>query len=87
MARRPPRPDWSRLLPRPLVIPTVLRLTTLADVRALIERHLPSDRRDVPAWRYVRQKLHEAASGGEAMDVAVALQIALHLEGVECRPK
>jgi hypothetical protein len=87
MARRPPRPDWSRLLPRPLVIPTVLRLTTLADVRALIERHLPRDRRDVPAWRYVRQKLDEAASGGEAMDVAVALQIALHLEGVECRPK
>ena len=77
MARRPPRPDWSRLLPRPLVIPTVLRLTTLADVRALIERHLPSDRRDVPAWRYVRQKLDEAASGGKAMDVAVALQIAL----------
>jgi hypothetical protein len=56
-------------------------------VRALIERHLPRDRRDVPAWRYVRQKLDEAASGGEAMDVAVALQIALHLEGVECRPK
>ena len=81
------RPDWSRPLPRPLVIPTVLQLTTLADVRALIERQLPSDRHDVPAWRYVRKKLDEAARGGKAMDLAVALQIALHLEGVEYRPK
>jgi hypothetical protein len=36
-----PRPDWSRPRPRPLVIPTVLNLVTLDDVRALIERHLP----------------------------------------------
>ena len=79
------RPNWSRKLPRPLVIPTVLRLTTLADVRPVIERHLPSDRRDVPTWRYVRQKLDEAARGGDAMDIAVAVQIALHLEGVECQ--
>ena len=81
------RPDWSRKLPQPLVIPTVLNLTTLADVRAMIERHLPSDRRDLPAWRYVWKKLDEAARGGDARDLAVALQIALHLEGVACRPK
>ena len=37
-----PRPDWSRSLPRPLVIPTVLNLVTLDDVRALT-RHLPAD--------------------------------------------
>jgi hypothetical protein len=77
MARLPPRPDWSRPLPRPIVIPTVLQLTTLADVRSLIERHLASNRRVVPTWRYVRQKLDEAARGGDAMDLAVALQIAL----------
>jgi hypothetical protein len=53
--------DLHRKLPRPLVI----NLTTLADVRALIERHLPSDRRDVPTWRYVRKKLDEAARGGD----------------------
>jgi hypothetical protein len=79
--------DLHRKLPRPLVIPTVMNLTTLADLRALIERHLPSDRRDVPTWRYVRKKLDEAARGGDATDIAVALQIALHLEGVQCRPK
>ena len=80
-----PRPDWSRPLPRPLVIPTVLNLVTLDDVRTLIERHLPMQTRNKPNWRYVRERLAEAARSGNTIDVVVALQIALHLEGVECR--
>jgi len=32
------RADWSRPLPRPVVIPKVMALTTLPDVRALM-RH------------------------------------------------
>jgi hypothetical protein len=80
-----PRPDWSRPLPRPLIIPTVLNLVTLDDVRTLIEPHLPMQARNKPTWRYVRVKLAEAARSGNTIDVVVALQIALHLEGVECR--
>jgi hypothetical protein len=82
-----PRPNWSRPLPRPLVIPTVLTLTTLADVRDLIERHLPRMHREKATWRYVSNQLAKAARGGDTTDVAVALQIALQLEGVQCRPK
>ena len=81
-----PRPDWSRPLPRPLVIPTVLNLVTLDDVRSLIERHLPMRIREKPTWGYIREKLAEAARSGNMTDVVVALQIALHLEGVECPP-
>jgi hypothetical protein len=39
-------------LPRPLVIPDVMTIKTLADVRTLIG-HLPADRRTRPTWRHV----------------------------------
>jgi hypothetical protein len=78
------RPNWTRPLPRPVTVPVVINLTTLADVRALIDRHLPAHTHNDATWRYVREKLAEAARGGDTMDVA---EVALHLEGVECRPK
>jgi hypothetical protein len=34
------RADWSRPVPRPIIIPTVMTIATLADVRALVEKHL-----------------------------------------------
>lgn len=79
------RPDWSRPLPRPLTIPRVMTLTTLADVRALIERHLPVDHRDKAIWRDVAAYLAEAARGGDVVDLMVSLRMALSLEGVQCR--
>jgi hypothetical protein len=83
-----PRPNWSRPLPRPLVIPGVTPLKTLADVRALIEKRLPKEHREKSTWRHVAARLDEAArGGGDTVDVAVPLQIVLLLEGVECRPK
>jgi hypothetical protein len=80
-------PNWSKPLPRRLVISTVMQLATLADVRALIDRHLPAQTRNKATWRYVRKQLTAAAHGGDPMDVLVSLQIALHLEGVVCHPK
>ena len=38
-------------MPRPLTIPDVLTLETLADVRALVEKHLPAEYRSKFIWR------------------------------------
>ena len=78
------RAGWSRPLPRPLLIPTVMTLKTLANVRELI-RHLPEDRRARPTWRHVTAELERAAAGADMADVSIALRMALMLEGVECR--
>jgi hypothetical protein len=80
-----PRHDWSRPLLRPLSIPMVMQLETLADVRTLIDKHLPAQLRAKPHWRYVTGQLKEAAEGADTADVAAALVIALALEGVKCR--
>jgi uncharacterized LabA/DUF88 family protein len=48
-------------LPRPLKIPTVMTLTTLADIRELVERHLPAECRERETWRHVADRLHYAA--------------------------
>jgi hypothetical protein len=82
-----PSPNWSRPLPRPLVIPKVMKLVTLADVRELIEQHLPAYCQDKASWRVVAKDLRAAALGADPIGVSVALRMALSLEGVECRPK
>ena len=58
------RADWSRPLPRSLVIPTVMTLKTLADVRELM-RHLPAEHRERPTWRHVAAELEQAAAGAD----------------------
>jgi hypothetical protein len=79
-----PRLDWSCALPRPLVIPKVMTLKTLADVRELM-RHIPADRRERSTWRHVDAELGKAAAGADPADVAIALRMVLMLESVECR--
>ena len=81
------RPNWQRPLPRPLTVPTVLTLTTLADVRDLLERHLPAEARERATWRYVANQLAAAAHGGDVNEVAIALRMVLQLEQVPCLQK
>jgi hypothetical protein len=77
------RPDWSRPLPRPLNIPTVMALSTLADVRDLVEKHLPAQYRHKPVWRHVSNQIAEAAQK-DLLEICVSLRLVLALEGVEC---
>ena len=58
--------------------PGVMKLSTLADVRALM-RHLPRATRERDTWRHVA----EAARGGDVNDAVVALRLVLMLERVE----
>jgi hypothetical protein len=83
------RADWSRKLPRPLVIldngKEFLRLSTLEDVRTLIRR-IPKDRRTAQTWVIVSRRLDDAAVGrGSGDDVLIALQMAFQLERIEYR--
>jgi hypothetical protein len=49
------RPDWSRPLPHPVIIPTIMTPETLADVRKLI-MHLPESFRAKSTWHYVANR-------------------------------
>jgi hypothetical protein len=80
------RPDWSRPLPRELVIPGIMTLRTLADVRELM-KPLPEGHRERSTWRHVADCLNERAAGGSTADVTAPLQMVLMMGGVEYRPK
>jgi hypothetical protein len=53
-----------------------MTLKTLADVRELVERHLPAECRERDTWRHVAKQLAAAADGGDINDVIAALGIA-----------
>ena len=79
------RANWSRPLLQPLLIPDVMVLATLADVRELM-RHLPHDRQERSTWRQVAADIEAAAAGGDIEGAAIGLRMVLFLERVECRP-
>jgi hypothetical protein len=62
------RADWSRALPRPLVIPEVITLKALADVRTLMN-HLAEDRLQRQMWRHVALQLKRAAADGDTTKI------------------
>ena len=78
-------PDWSRPLPRPLIIPKIMKLRTLADARELVEKHLPDHYRQKDTWRHAAAQLSLAANGGNVLDASIALRLALMLDGVQCQ--
>src|SRR5271169_4116350 len=77
------RPNWSRTLPRPLKIPGVMDLKTLADVRTLLG-HLPKETRAKSTWRHVEAELKKA--GADTAQVSIALQMVHHraFNGLGC---
>ena len=62
-----------------------MKLKTLADVRDLVEKHLPAQYRQRTTWRHVSTQLAKAADGDrDLLEVCVSLRLVLALEGVEC---
>jgi hypothetical protein len=75
------RTDWSRKLPRPLKVPGVINLKTLADVRTPLG-HLLKETRAKPTWQIVETKLMDAAADGDIVELFVTLRTVLQLEKV-----
>jgi hypothetical protein len=71
----PRKANWSRPLPRALKIPGIMTLKTLADVRELIEKHLPPEFRERDNWHHVAKCLTAAANGGDVNEVSIALRL------------
>jgi hypothetical protein len=64
-----------------------MTLTTLADIRELVERHLPAECRERETWQRVAARLNAAARGGDIEEAVFALRLVLQLERVPCLPR
>jgi hypothetical protein len=81
-----PYHNWRRPLPRPIVIPRIMTLETLEDVRALVHKHLPAEYREKQTWQRVASITTAAARGQlPPEEVAVALKMVLSMEGISCQ--
>ena len=49
--------------------------------------HLPVAHRANATWRYVADRLDDAARGADVIDLVVPLRMVLSMEGIACRPK
>ena len=50
-----------------------MTLTTLADIRELVERHLPAECRERDTWQHVEAQINAAARGGDINGAVIAL--------------
>ena len=64
-----------------------MTLRTLADMRELVEQHLPAECREREAWRHVADRMNHAARGGDIKEAVIALRLVLQLEQVPCLPQ
>ena len=69
----------SAPLPRPITIPDVVTLKTLADVRKLLG-HIPKERRQLSTWQHVEKTLQACGGGDDPANISVALQLVLQAE-------
>jgi hypothetical protein len=73
--------SWSRQLPRPIDIPDLITLKTLADVRELLAL-LPNETRREQSWQHIEKCLQEAVVSGDVQHISEPLTILLRVEGV-----
>jgi len=61
-----------------------MELKTLADVRDLVDKHLPTQYRHKLTWRHVASQIAKAADGEkDLLEICFSLRLVLALEGVE----
>jgi hypothetical protein len=75
------RSSKSDRLPRPITIPQVMTLKTLADVRKLLD-HIPKERRALSTWQHVEKTLRACVADDDPANITVALQLVLQAERV-----
>jgi hypothetical protein len=64
------------------VLPPYLK--TLAEVRDLVDKHLPTQYRHKPSWRHVSSQIAKAADGEkDLLEICFSLCLVLALEGVQ----
>jgi hypothetical protein len=62
-----------------------MQISTLADLRDLVEKHMPGQYRHKPAWQHVSTEIAKAAEGEEnVLEICVSLRPVPALECVEC---
>ena len=78
-----PRPDWSRPLPKLLIVSGVMTAATLNDVRVMVERHLPAASRAKEMWRYVSTNFGKPRLAATRREFSAVLEMVLSIEGLQ----